>query len=154
MTRPFIQRRTLENSHWYMGHLSSVLASTAHTDGALAVYELTLRPGMEPPPHLHQREDELIFMREGTLEGFSGETRLCAGPGELVVLPRNQPHGWTVTPGSDGKTAHGLVILVPGAMEGYFSRYSTPATTLALPELTDSAYAAQLARSRLYSRSQ
>ena len=47
--------------------------------------------------HLHEREDELFYVLEGTLtirlrEPGAGERALVLSPGELVVIPRGVEH--------------------------------------------------------------
>ena len=127
-----------------MGHLFSNLAASEETAGALCVAEVTMRPGMEPPPHVHRREAELLFILDGTLEGFCGDTPICARPGELVVLPKDKPHGWRVSAGKDGISARALLILVPGATGEYFRRQSIPAAALTLPDMGDNQYAKKM----------
>ncbi|MGC4047465.1 MAG: cupin domain-containing protein [Armatimonas sp.] len=144
MSRPYVRRRAQDNSWWYMGHLSTVLAMPEDTDGSMGVFDVTIRAGMEPPPHVHSREVEAIFLLDGYLEGFAGNQRLCAGPGELVNLPMNQPHGWKITAGNDGVSARGLVIAVPGAFGHYFRRFSEPCEKLALPDVNNNAYQAKM----------
>jgi len=147
MIRPYLRRRSRENSYWYMGHLSSALVTGDDTGGALALFDVTIRAGMEPPAHVHSREEEAIFVLDGRIDGWSGNTRLSAGPGELVNLPNQKPHGWKLTPGSDGQTGRGLVLVVPGAMEAFFRRFSEPAPTLTLPDVHENAYAAKMQES-------
>lgn len=132
-TRPYIRRRSRENSYWCLGNLTSVLAATADTDGVLAVLESTLRPGLELPAHVHAREEEAVFVLDGHLDGWAGETAIAAGPGEMVVFPRDVPHAYQVRPGADG-TARALTILVPGALQEFFLNYARPAPALALPD--------------------
>lgn len=147
MIRPYIRRRSLDNSYWYMGHLSSALATSADTGGSLSIFDVTIRPGMEPPAHVHSREAEAIYLFEGSLNGWAGETPLCAGAGEVANLPNHEPHGWKALPGPDGQTARGLLILVPSDLEDYFLRFSEPAQELNLPNVAENQYAAKMQQS-------
>lgn len=53
-----VKRATsLERSKWYMGMLLTNLTETPDTNGAFSLFEATLVPGTEPPPHVHSRED-------------------------------------------------------------------------------------------------
>jgi hypothetical protein len=52
--------RSLESSNWYMGSLLTFLAESKDTDGSFTLLEGLLKPGNEPPPHVHGREDELF----------------------------------------------------------------------------------------------
>ena len=50
----------LENSTWYKGILVSQLAGGSDTGGAFDLVESKMKKGTEPPPHIHDREDELF----------------------------------------------------------------------------------------------
>lgn len=90
----------------------------AETNGAVAMLEFAVAPGYPvPPPHVHEREDELTYVLEGTLEVQLGtETRLL-GAGESILKPRGTPHSFRV-PGQSG--ARFLELLTPAGFEGYF----------------------------------
>jgi hypothetical protein len=51
----------LENSTWYKGLLISQLAGSSDTDGAFDLVESRMTKGTEPPPHIHDQEDELFL---------------------------------------------------------------------------------------------
>jgi quercetin dioxygenase-like cupin family protein len=67
-------------------------APTATLD-ELEMHVTHLDPGKAPhPPHQHQAE-ELVIIKEGTLEAFqSGKTRKL-GPGSVIFQASNQLHG-------------------------------------------------------------
>ena len=50
------------------------LVLAGDTGGRMAVGEVTVPPGDGPPPHVHDREDELFYVLDGELEAFSGGT--------------------------------------------------------------------------------
>jgi quercetin dioxygenase-like cupin family protein len=57
----------------------------------------TLNPGMEPhPPHQH-RAEELLILKEGTLEAQLGEEITVLGAGSVIFVPSNALHGWKNT---------------------------------------------------------
>lgn len=60
---------------------------------SLDIHVTTLNPGKAPhPPHKHLNE-ELLIIKEGTLEVLeNGETKR-AGPGSVVFITVNQLHG-------------------------------------------------------------
>jgi len=45
----------------YMGEVITLLAKGNETNGRFAFMEVKVRPGTEPPPHIHEREHELFF---------------------------------------------------------------------------------------------
>lgn len=54
----------------------------------------TLNPGMSPhPPHKHPNE-ELIILRQGTVETLSNGTWVRVGPGSIIFNGSNQLHGF------------------------------------------------------------
>jgi hypothetical protein len=53
--------RTLDSSRWYMGALVTFLAEGKETNGGFALVEYDSKPGNEPPPHVHEREDEFYY---------------------------------------------------------------------------------------------
>ena len=64
--KAFKRGTSLERSKWYMGMLLTNLAEASDTSGAFSLFEATLVPGTEPPPHVHSREDELFYVLEGS----------------------------------------------------------------------------------------
>ncbi len=78
-------------------HTGEVLEIRRHRLGADAFIELrgTLPAHSEGPPmHIHYLEDETGTVTEGTLSAEVGGTRVDAGPGQSVVLPKGVPHRW------------------------------------------------------------
>ena len=45
------------------------------------------------PPHIHDRQDEYIFVVDGALDLLLDGQRQSAGAGDLVRMPRGIPHG-------------------------------------------------------------
>jgi quercetin dioxygenase-like cupin family protein len=46
------------------------------------------------PLHVHPKQDEFIYMLEGTFDLQLGEDKLQARPGDLVRMPRGIPHAY------------------------------------------------------------
>jgi quercetin dioxygenase-like cupin family protein len=51
-------------------------------------------PGTFVPLHIHPRQDEFIYMLEGTFDLQLGDRKLQAGPGDLVRMPMGIPHAY------------------------------------------------------------
>src|SRR5689334_16083379 len=96
----------------YGFHGSSVVikASGEHTLGQLAVMEFAYPPGLSVHEHVHDGEDEMFYLLAGELAGFCGEDRWTAAAGSFVFVPRDRPHGFTVT---SREPARALVITGP-----------------------------------------
>jgi mannose-6-phosphate isomerase-like protein (cupin superfamily) len=127
---PFVQGRSIENSRWYMGNMMTFLVNGEQTDGAFSMTDYLSKPGNEPPPHVHEREDEFIYVLEGRIEAYIGDEVFSAGKNEGVYFPRLVPHTFRIL------TPHlrMLILMSPGGFEGYFREMSEPARAIGLPE--------------------
>jgi len=83
--------------------------------GEWAVVEWEVRAGDEPPIHTHTREDETLYVLEGSITAFVGDQRIEVEAGSYAALPRNLSHGLTVK----GESARILLIFEPAGFE-YF----------------------------------
>jgi len=74
------------------GAVRQVMRSATPTLDELEIHISTLNPGQSPhPPHQHPHE-ELLIVKQGTLETFqSGETRRV-GPGGIIFQASNEQH--------------------------------------------------------------
>jgi quercetin dioxygenase-like cupin family protein len=122
LTRAFARRPGAGSSRAYLGHLFSFLAESGQTNGSLAIMEVTVRKGLEPPPHTHSREDETYYVLDGRWSFDAGGEPFAAEPGSLVFLPRGVAHSFSI----DGDAARALVILTPGGLEDAFLELSEP----------------------------
>ena len=53
-----------------------------------------IRPATFVPPHVHPTQDEFIYMLEGTFDLYLDGKWVKAGPGDLVRMPMDLPHGY------------------------------------------------------------
>ena len=111
----------------YGFHGSSVVikASGEHTLGQLAVMESTYPPGLSVHEHVHAGEDEMFYLLAGELTGFCDEDKWAATAGSFVFVPRDRPHGFTVTSTGPAKA---LVITGPPQLDRQISARGEPAT--------------------------
>ena len=58
--------------------------------------EWRLRAGDEPPIHTHTREDETLYVLEGTITAYVGDQRIDVEAGSYAALPKDVPHGLSV----------------------------------------------------------
>ena len=65
-------------------------------DGAFSLGLATVPAGNGPPPHLHEREDELFIILEGQYRVFADGEWTEVGPGSVVFLPRGGVHTFHV----------------------------------------------------------
>jgi mannose-6-phosphate isomerase-like protein (cupin superfamily) len=126
---PFAQGRNLNNSRWYMGNMMTFLVNSEQTDGAFSMTDYLSKPGNEPPAHVHDREDEFLYVLEGRIDAYIGKEVFPTGPNEGVYFPKSVPHTFKIlTP------LRMLILMSPGGFEGYFREMSEPADSLNLPE--------------------
>lgn len=72
----------------------AVLDGLTHAGFHVDLHETELAPGLAPhPPHHHEHE-EMILIREGTLEVTIAAKVTNLGPGGVAYVASNQEHGW------------------------------------------------------------
>jgi quercetin dioxygenase-like cupin family protein len=74
------------------------------------------------PLHLHNREDETLYVREGRLKVWVAEGWVDAPVGAAVFLPRGVEHALVVAT----ETARVLVFVVPAGFEGFYREIGAP----------------------------
>jgi quercetin dioxygenase-like cupin family protein len=127
--KAFKRGASLERSKWYMGMLLTNLAETADTNRAYSLFEATLVPGTEPPPHVHSREDELFYVLEGEFDVYVGKEVFKGRTGECIFLPRFIPHTFIVR----APRLRLLILFAPAGVEEAFRGMSSPAKNLEPP---------------------
>jgi len=71
-----------------------VFEGDTHTGVHIELHETELPPGGAPhPPHRHARE-EMILIREGTMEVTIAGRSATLGPGSVAYVASNEEHGW------------------------------------------------------------
>ena len=95
-----------------------VKISGKDTDGDLAIFEQTsLSQGRGTPLHIHNFQDEIFYVREGSYYFQVGEEKYDMTVGDSIFLPRKVPHAWT----QKSETGKMTVIVQPaGKLEDFF----------------------------------
>jgi quercetin dioxygenase-like cupin family protein len=127
--KAFKRFTSLERSKWYMGMLLTNLTETPDTNGAFSLFEATLAPGTEPPPHVHSGEDELFYVLEGEFDVYVGEEVFNGKTGECIFLPRFKPHAFIIR----SPRLRLLIFFAPAGVEEAFRSMSSPAQNLNPP---------------------
>ena len=118
-----------------LGTTMRLIATATGTDGRFTVFEQVTPPGWGPPRHIHSREDEVVYILEGTYEISLGDERRTVSAGACAILPRGVPHGFRNVASTPGRL---LGIIVPGGLEEYFvavGKCSPPPSPAQLVEL-------------------
>lgn len=96
---------------------SRVLMTGEETGGRFALVQMIVRREHEPPSHLHAREDEVLYVVEGSIVVSVDGERTAHTAGEAVFLPRGQEHGYLLRTDE----ARLLVLAVPAGIEGFYA---------------------------------
>lgn len=113
---------------WMLGGLYEVKASSAETEGAMTVIEMTIPGGMGPPPHTHPGT-ESVYVLEGNLRYHIGGETFEGGPGTFFHIAAGVLENFE--PVTDSRL---LVVYSPsGGVEEFFSEAGEPAERHELP---------------------
>lgn len=87
------------------------------TNNVFSVIEIITPPGQGVSSHVHEKEDELVYLLQGEIEVTLGDQTMKAVPGVMALLPRGIPHSFV----NVGDT-HSIIIdtILPGAFDNYF----------------------------------
>jgi mannose-6-phosphate isomerase-like protein (cupin superfamily) len=85
--------------------------------GRFAMIVQEMAPGSRVPVHLHEREDEIIFIQRGSGRATVGDHTAALGAGSTLHVPQGTWHGGENT-GSE--TLVWVAIYSPSGFEGYF----------------------------------
>jgi len=119
----------LDNSTWYKGLLISQLAGGSDNDGAFDLVESKMQKGTEPPPHVHEREDELFYILSGEIKVFVNGQVLSVAAGESVFLPKTVPHAYLI----QSDECHVLALMTPGGFLNAINKMNAPARSMEIP---------------------
>lgn len=89
---------------------------------SMAMGTQLLDPGVGIPVHLHEHEDEVLFVNDGGGVAVLGEQRKPIGKGDTIYIPHGVWHG--VETHDTGISL--LWIVTPPGLEGFFREISTP----------------------------
>lgn len=91
--------------------------TTAESQGALVIAELTHHTPGGPPLHMHPKQDEWFSVVEGRYRVVAGEQQFELGAGDSAFGPRGVPHTWAYLGGEPGRL---LIVVSPaGKIEDF-----------------------------------
>jgi quercetin dioxygenase-like cupin family protein len=91
-----------------------MLVAGSATGNQLALLEIHGSAGGGIVRHVHEHEDEVVYVLEGELTFYIGEEVHRAREGSCLVLPRGIEHSYVVESGR----ARLLVTVIPAGLEG------------------------------------
>jgi quercetin dioxygenase-like cupin family protein len=118
-----------QDAFWWQGSLMKIKARGEDTGGALGLVDGSFYKGFGPPLHVHNREDEALYVLEGQIRFRQGDDEFVASPGTWVWGPRGVPHAFKV----ESESARALVLVSPGGFERMFEEGGVPAGESAEP---------------------
>lgn len=104
------------------------------TGGAYALFDVEVGPAGGEGSHVQHREDECFYVLEGRFEFFVEGTRIEAGPGSLVYVPKGELHAFKNVGETSGKL---LVLHTPGGAYEHFIEEAGEAVTVGAEAITD-----------------
>jgi mannose-6-phosphate isomerase-like protein (cupin superfamily) len=72
---------------WIVGDTMRFKATSTETRGAYTLIENIAFPGNGPPPHMHENEDESMYVIDGEFEILLGEQIVDGKPGAFAFVP-------------------------------------------------------------------
>lgn len=134
-TQTYARFPGVDNSRTYLGSVMSFLVEGQQTNGRFAMTEYRAKPGNEPPPHIHEWEDEAYHILEGAIDVFSGDHVLRVETGGYAFVPRGKAHTFRIV----SKTLRMIIIVSatddrPVGLDRYFVEMGEPALSMDLPK--------------------
>jgi quercetin dioxygenase-like cupin family protein len=111
------------DAHQVLGTTATIKLAGADTDRRLGVVEHAVPLNAGPPPHAHRKQDELLYVLDGTFDFVLGDPTAwhAATPGTWVHVPAGTIH----TSRGTSSLGHLLSIYVPAGGEAFFREIST-----------------------------
>ncbi len=100
-----------------LGEQVGVLVSSKSTRNSFFVGVQASPPGGGPPPHVHDREDELFTVLEGEYDLFDGQQWTPFRKSEYQHKRRGELHTFRNCGSTTGKV---LFVATPGGLDEYF----------------------------------
>lgn len=120
-TRPV--HATGEEAYVFLGVQMRILLSGHHTGGQFNLVEAVMPPGGDGGLHVHDREDESLYLLAGELAVTIGDEQFTLRAGESYFAPRGIPHRLQNKGTADVRA---LLINTPGNFDGFIREAGVP----------------------------
>ena len=110
MTSGFVLGPGEGSAYGFHGSVAVIKASGEDTLGQLGVIESVYPAGLSVHEHVHAGEDEMFYLLGGEMEVFCGVDRWSVGAGSFVFVPRDRPHGFTVSGAGPARVGRRSVV--------------------------------------------
>jgi quercetin dioxygenase-like cupin family protein len=95
--KPYVLAEGEGRTYEWHGIPFTIKAAGPETDGALAIWEVTTRPGEEPGIHVHELEHEIFYVLSGSITFHVDGESYQVGPHGFAFVPKGTPHTYTIT---------------------------------------------------------
>jgi quercetin dioxygenase-like cupin family protein len=133
---PLLLRRDEGNKLNVLGIPMLLRLHGRDTGGAISAVESHDVSGGGPPPHIHQREDEVFQILEGEYEWMVGGQTFVAQAGATIFAPRGVIHTYRYV---GQKTGRLMCLISPAGFEGFFEEVDalSPAEQQDIPRVME-----------------
>jgi quercetin dioxygenase-like cupin family protein len=101
---------------WLGGSIHHIVLDGSATDGQLMAVRSSMKAGTASPVHVHDLDDETVFVLAGSGTFWAGDRRWELSSGDTAFLPRGVPHAYAFTSGE----VELLTVCTPAGMEDFF----------------------------------
>jgi quercetin dioxygenase-like cupin family protein len=117
MSVPYLaQAADHEQLQWLGGGIVRILLDSKKTGGQLTLMRSDAQGGAAAPVHVHDVEDEIVVLLQGSGIFWVGDQRWELSEGGVAFLPRKVPHAYLFTSPAVDMLA---VITPPGTQEDF-----------------------------------
>ena len=108
----------MNNAEIKVGQLGINYVVDGSETSSIGIFELTVPPGSNvPPPHSHSKNEECVYVLEGTLRYSVGVETRDLSPGQSMSTPKGVVHAFS---NPFAATAKALIIQSPDIGAQYF----------------------------------
>lgn len=118
---------------WELGGAITCKVAGSQTADSFSMLLISLKKGQGARLHIHQREDEVFYILEGTCTFGIGDEVITAKAGTTVYLKKGLPHFFR---NDDEALMKAIITAVPGGLDRYFEEVVTALAT-GNPEMID-----------------
>lgn len=125
---------TSNSAVWFLNTRVRIVVPAGSGDDKLSVLKHWAPFGDSPPLHIHDTEDEVFHVLDGTVRFSINGNSVVVEAGDTIFAPKGQPHSYVVESSGGAKW---LTVTSLGDFEGLVREVSRPATSPGLPEPLD-----------------
>lgn len=125
-----LQNTNGPQSLWFLDTRVDIVVPASGGEDRISVLRHQAPFGDSPPLHVHESEDEIFHVLEGTFRFQVGSREFQVEAGETILAPKNVPHTYCIESLAGGAW---MTITRPGDFEGLVRAIGRPAENDGLP---------------------